>query len=159
MKILIISDTHGDLCNFRRVIEKERPIDQLLHLGDFLRDDDEIRALADCACAFVRGNCDYFSDERDFRDFGLLGHNIHMEHGHMLPDSFDAIASRAVGLGADILLFGHTHVPVAVLHRGIHIINPGSLSKPRQSNRLPSYVIMELDAGGNINYSIRYLEG
>ncbi len=157
MKILIISDTHGDLRNLYTVLEKEKPIDSLFHLGDVSRDDDEIRAIADCACAFVRGNCDWCSDERDFRDFGLLGHTVHMEHGHMLPGSFDAIAARAAALGADILLFGHTHSPVCVRHNGVYIVNPGSLSKPRQSDHRPSYVILNIEAGLEPEFEIRYI--
>ena len=34
MKILIVSDTHGSLHNFDTVIEREKEIDMLLHLGD-----------------------------------------------------------------------------------------------------------------------------
>ena len=45
MKILIISDTHGSHKNFDRVIEKERPLDMLIHLGDVEGDEDYIRLL------------------------------------------------------------------------------------------------------------------
>ena len=158
MKILIISDTHGNLKNFYKVLETEKPIDNLLHLGDFIGDDDEIRAAADCACAFVRGNCDIFSNERDVRDFGLLSHNVHMEHGQMLPYDLDSIAARAKYLGADILLFGHTHSPLSVFHNGVYIINPGSLSRPRQPDHRPSYVIMDIDKDGTLQIEIKYLE-
>ena len=158
MKILIISDTHGYLKNLKKVLEIEKPIDNLFHLGDFSRDDDEIRALADCACAFVRGNCDWMSNERDCRDFGLLGHNIHMEHGHALPGSFDAIAARAKNLGADILLFGHTHSPLCVKHNDVYIVNPGSLSKPRQADGRPRYVILNIDNEGNPDFEIKYID-
>ena len=157
MKILIISDTHGNLNNLYRVLEMEKPIDNLLHLGDFSGDDDEIRAAADCACAFVRGNCDICSNERDTRDFGLLNHNVHMEHGQMLPSDLNSIALRAKYLGADILLYGHTHVPVSVFHKGVYIVNPGSLSRPRQANRRPSYVIMNIDNDGRVEFEIKYL--
>ena len=34
MKILIVSDTHGSLHNFDTVIEREKEVDMLLHLGD-----------------------------------------------------------------------------------------------------------------------------
>ena len=40
MKILIISDTHGAHRNFDRVIEKEQPLDMLIHLGDVEGDED-----------------------------------------------------------------------------------------------------------------------
>ncbi len=158
MKILIISDTHGNLSNFYKVLDIEKPIDNLFHLGDYLINDDEIREAAGCACAFVRGNCDWASREPEFRDFGLLGHNVHMEHGHMLPDGYNAIASRAVSLGADIMLSGHTHSPVCILHNGVYIVNPGSLSKPRQADRRPSYVILNIDSEGKLDFNIKYLE-
>ena len=48
MKILIISDTHGAHRNFDRVIEKEQPLDMLIHLGDVEGDEDYIPAVADC---------------------------------------------------------------------------------------------------------------
>ena len=61
MKILIISDTHGSHKNFDRVIEKERPLDMLIHLGDVEGDEDYIPAVADCPVHMVRGNNDFFS--------------------------------------------------------------------------------------------------
>ena len=45
MKILIISDTHGAHRNFDRVIEKEQPLDMLIHLGDVEGDEDYIPAV------------------------------------------------------------------------------------------------------------------
>ena len=48
MKILIISDTHGAHRNFDRVIEKEQPLDMLIHLGDVEGDEDYIPAVAEC---------------------------------------------------------------------------------------------------------------
>ncbi|MCR5685873.1 MAG: metallophosphoesterase [Lachnospiraceae bacterium] len=157
MKILIISDTHGNLNNLKTVLEREQPIDQLLHTGDVLDDQEQIREMAGCACAFVRGNCDFFSREPLSRDFGLMQHNIHMEHGHMLPDSFNSIAYKAESIGADILMFGHTHVPLITEAGGITILNPGSLTRPRQANRLPSYIIMTLDKEGHAEFELKYL--
>jgi len=157
MKILIISDTHGNLSNLKKVLEREQPIDQLLHTGDVIDDAEEIRELAGCACAFVRGNCDIFSREPLSRDFGLMTHNIHMEHGHMLPDSFNSIAYKAESVGADILMFGHTHVPVITTVGDITILNPGSLSRPRQANRKASYIIMTLDKDGKAEFELKYV--
>ena len=34
MKILIVSDTHGQEKNLEEVLKKEEPIDALIHLGD-----------------------------------------------------------------------------------------------------------------------------
>ena len=45
MRILIVSDTHGSLRNFDIVIEREKEIDMLLHLGDVEGDDDYMEAV------------------------------------------------------------------------------------------------------------------
>ena len=36
-------------------------------------------------------------------------------------------------------------------------VNPGSLTYPRQENRKPSYIIMELDREGKVHFTINYL--
>ena len=154
MKILVVSDTHGNLTNFREVLRQEQPIDMLIHLGDICHDEEEIRELVDpaCAVAMVRGNCDYFSREPDTRDFSLGNHKVHMEHGHYLPDSLSSISYRAQEMGADIVLFGHTHRPLLTTCGDVTIVNPGSLSRPRQPDGHPTYLIMNLKEDGTITF-------
>ena len=81
MKILIISDTHGSHKNFDRVIEKERPLDMLIHLGDVEGDEDYIPAVADCPVHMVRGNNDFFSDLPGEEEFMVEGYHIFTTHG------------------------------------------------------------------------------
>ena len=76
MKILIISDTHGAHRNFDRVIEKEQPLDMLIHLGDVEGDEDYIPAVADCPVHMVRGNNDFFSDLPGEEEFMIGGYHI-----------------------------------------------------------------------------------
>ena len=58
--------------------------------------------------------------------------------------------------GVDIVMFGHTHRPY--LEQGkVTVLNPGSLSYPRQEGRRPSYILMELDAKGQTHYHINYI--
>jgi putative phosphoesterase len=159
MKILVVSDTHGDLFNLREAMRIEAPFDMLIHLGDICHDEEEIRELAGPACtvAMVRGNCDYFCREPDTRDFTLGNHKVHMEHGHFLPASTASISYRAQELGADIMLSGHTHKPFLTECGGVTIANPGSLSKPRQSDGRPSYMVMEVDRDGEIKFMLRFI--
>ena len=62
MKALIVSDTHGSHRNLERVIEKEQPLDLLIHLGDVEGGEDYIEAIADCPVHVVAGNNDFFSE-------------------------------------------------------------------------------------------------
>ena len=54
-------------------------------------------------------------------------------------------------------MFGHTHKPYLDTEDGITILNPGSLSYPRQEGRRPSYMIMTIDEAGEAHYEICYL--
>ena len=82
MKILIISDTHGAHRNFDRVIEKEQPLDMLIHLGDVEGDEDYIPAVADCPVHMVRGNNDFFfrsSGRGRVHDRGAIIYLLHTD--------------------------------------------------------------------------------
>lgn len=157
MKVLIISDTHGRLENFKEVLSMEKPVDLILHLGDVCRDEEEIRELAGCDVRYVRGNCDIFSRERDSLDFRIGNYNFHMEHGQYLPDSLQSIAYKAEEIGADVMLFGHTHIPLLTWSGNVRIVNPGSLSKPRQSDGNPTYIVMNVDNSGEIAFHPKHL--
>ena len=54
-------------------------------------------------------------------------------------------------------MFGHTHRPLLEIGRDVTLLNPGSLSYPRQEGRRPSFIIMELDSQGEAHYTINYL--
>ena len=63
MKILIVSDTHRKDGNLYDVIEKEKPLDMLIHLGDA---EGSEYVIADwlnegCELVMVQGNNDFFS--------------------------------------------------------------------------------------------------
>ena len=62
MKILIVSDTHGKDSNLETVLEIEKPIDMLIHLGDVEGSEEYIEVMAQCPCKMVAGNNDFFSD-------------------------------------------------------------------------------------------------
>jgi putative phosphoesterase len=69
-------------------------------------------------------------------------------HGHTfhVKQSTDLILSEAQLLGADVALFGHTHVAMTDYVDGIHLLNPGSVSLPRYGN--PTYGVIDItDAG------------
>ena len=159
MKALIVSDTHGSHRNLERVIEKEQPLDLLIHLGDVEGGEDYIEAIADCPVHVVAGNNDFFSDLPREDEILLEGHKIMVTHGHNYGVSMDlyGVSEEAAARGCEIVCFGHTHKPVVEKKNGVLVINPGSLSFPRQEGRRPSYAVMELYKGEEPEIEIRYL--
>lgn len=166
MRILVISDTHGRIKNFRRVIRRVGHIDTVMHLGDICGDDEDIEQLVSpaVACLFVRGNCDtwsFSSRHPDTREVKLKGHVLWMQHdgygGHSWNAADDRILVRkAKDYGADIFLTGHTHVQHVLYTDGVWLINPGSLTQPRDGGD-PSYVILDLNDDGTVNVSAERL--
>lgn len=160
MKILIVSDTHGHERNLEIVLEKVGSIDRLIHLGDVEGQEDYIEVIAGCPVHMVAGNNDFFSDLPREEEFMLGKHHVFITHGHYYGVSMetDRLKEEAASRGADIVMYGHTHRPELDTEGEITVLNPGSLSYPRQWGRKPSYIIMEIDHAGKIQYTIHYLE-
>ncbi|MBR6156606.1 MAG: metallophosphoesterase family protein, partial [Lachnospiraceae bacterium] len=59
MRILVVSDTHGDLQHLESVLSEEDDVDMLLHCGDICGDEDRVRQLVMCAVLGVAGNMDF----------------------------------------------------------------------------------------------------
>ncbi|HIQ95035.1 MAG TPA: metallophosphoesterase [Candidatus Limivivens merdigallinarum] len=159
MKILIVSDTHRQVANLQKVLKKISPIDCLIHLGDVEGSEDYIREIADCPCHFVSGNNDFFCDLPREKEITLGKYKVLLTHGHYYYVSLDTreLRRQAVSRGFDIVMFGHTHRPYLAIEEQYTILNPGSISYPRQEGRKPSYIIMEIDKNGDAHYAIHYL--
>lgn len=159
MKVLIISDTHARDKNVEVVLEKEGNIDLLIHLGDIEGSEIYIETLADCPCEIVKGNNDYFSDLPSEKVLNIGKYKAFITHGHYYNVSVElrTIVMEGIEREADIVMFGHIHRPVLEEMHGVTVLNPGSLSLPRQSNHKPSYMVMNIDNDDNITYEIKYL--
>ena len=144
MKILIVSDTHRHDINLESVLEKEKPIDCLIHLGDVEGSEDYIKELAECSVHMVSGNNDFFCDLPREEEFMLGNYKALITHGHYYYVSLDTqeLKRQAETRGADIVMFGHTHKPLLDFGEKLITLNPGSLSYPRQEGRKPSYILM-----------------
>ena len=80
------------------------------------------------------------------------GHHYYINMGN------EILKKEAIVQGADIVMYGHTHKPVIDVSDEITAINPGSLSYPRQENRKPSYIVMEVDDLGEARFNLEYVE-
>ena len=141
--ILIFSDTHGNRTALRKAYPIMKETDYIFHLGDGARDLDRL-FLVDTPLWAVRGNCDWSSSDfadRTERLLHLEGHTILLCHGHEwgVKGGLGALIAHAADVGADIVLFGHTHKPTlqviaageqigkTKLSRPMYLFNPGSI--------------------------------
>ena len=159
MKILIVSDTHGKHYNLETVLEQEKPLDMLIHLGDVDNSGHYIEAMAECPVEMVAGNNDYFSNLPGEREFYIGKYKVMLTHGHYyyVNGGTAHIKREAVARKIDIAMFGHTHRPYFGQDELGIVLNPGSISYPRQDGKRPSYIIMDLDEEGEAHFSIEYL--
>ena len=104
----------------------------------------------------VRGNCDWSLDAPDFLVFPLHGHRIAMTHGHRqhVNMGIDTLKYWALEKEADIVMYGHTHVPFVEQSSSMTILNPGSISRPRQSEHFPTYGLIDFIDNGEIMVEI-----
>lgn len=163
MKILIVSDTHRRDDNLRNVIEKTAPFDMLIHLGDIEGSESYLKSwIHNDACAIhaVQGNNDFFSALDKEKEISIGKYRALLTHGHLYGVSLgpEGIKDEGKARGLDIVMFGHTHKPYLERWNGMVILNPGSLSYPRQDGRKPSYMIMEIDKDGEAHFTVNYVE-
>ena len=163
MRILVVSDTHGKNENFARVIEKEGIFDMVFHLGDVEGSEVYISGVAKCPVEFVQGSNDFFSQLPKERELTIGQHKILLTHGHYyyVSVAMQELYRVAQERDFDLVFFGHTHRPVVINENGYYIVNPGSLSYPRQDGKKCSYCIVELDETGktkDVEVEIKYLD-
>jgi putative phosphoesterase len=159
MRILIVSDTHRKHENLKRVLENVSPVDLLIHLGDAEGYEDVIGEMAGCPLEIVAGNNDFFSRLPKEKEIQIGKYRVWMTHGHYyyVTAGIQDLVREAEARGVDIVMFGHTHVPMIEYTEHVIALNPGSLTYPRQEGRRPSYILMDLDKKGNAFFEIEYL--
>ena len=162
MKVMFISDIHGSYTWLKRAIDiyEQENFDKLIILGDILYhgprnplpdgyDCKKVTALLNeykDKITAVRGNCDAEVDQmvlefdcmQDHKEITLNGHPFYLTHGHHeYEDQLPPISKGTV------LAYGHYHKPIAKKKDGIYIINPSSISLPKEGDN--SYGVLEGD--------------
>jgi len=159
VRVVILSDTHAPR-RWRgcppRVVEYLRQADLILHAGDVCTADVLTELTGYAPVVAVLGN----NDGRDVADWGaaptaeldLDGLSLAMVH-----DS-GAAAGRLLRLRrrfprADLVVFGHSHIPLDEAAPGLRIFNPGS---PTDRRRQPhgTLGVLEIDSGELVKASI-----
>jgi putative phosphoesterase len=150
LRIVVLSDSHRHYDALEEAVLLHRAdADLFIFLGDGEYELDLLRSvLPELKFLTVSGNCDYGSDQPDSGLTECDGRVVFYTHGFRfgVKSGLEDLKREARRLGADIALFGHTHIPYVSYEDGLWIMNPGSIGRPRVGG--PSYGIVDLTAGG-----------
>ncbi|GFN36116.1 phosphodiesterase [Tepidimicrobium xylanilyticum] len=172
MKLFFISDIHGSAYYLAKAIERfqEEKADYIIILGDHLYHGarnplpaeynpkkviEILNSFADRIIA-VRGNCDCEVDEM-LLNFPIMAtystilydnRRLFLTHGHIYNEK--NVPKLKDG---DVFIFGHTHIPQLEKKENLYIINPGSITLPKDNNP-HTYGILE-----NSIFRVKDLEG
>ncbi len=130
MLIAIISDSHGNRSSINKIKEKINNAEVLIFLGDGENDLNEIIKDFNGMVYAVRGNCDFSGKYPEERLIEINGKIIFICHGHRynVKYGYNSIYYKGKELGADIVLFGHSHLPIVEEYDELILMNPGSIS-------------------------------
>ena len=161
MKYLFASDIHGSAYYCRKLLDafREEQAERLVLLGDLLyhgpRNDlpreyapKEVIALLNehkNKIYAVRGNCEAEVDQMvlefpvmaDYCILSVDGRTFYATHGHIYNQDNPPPLQEG-----DILIHGHTHVLKAQQMDGYILLNPGSVSIPKEGNPA-TYAVLE----------------
>lgn len=159
MRCLVVSDIHGRLKVAKKLadlFDSAKP-DKIIVLGDNLYngprngvpEDYDPMGVADILNRYadkiigIRGNCDSRVDEavlrfrmQDSRVVYVNGFRCDLIHGDLLTSNLLQVER------GDILMYGHTHIPMLKREDGVIYLNPGSPSFPKNGFP-PSYAIFD----------------
>lgn len=147
MKICVMGDSHGDIYAVKRVIGLCSDADYYIHLGDYYRDAEKVSKEIKKDIIYVKGNCDYSSVVDSEKIITVGGKTIFITHGHNyhVKSGYTDLCFKGMEVGADIVLFGHTHFAECFEEDGILFFNPGSVSQPRGG--VENYGVITIDKG------------
>lgn len=138
MTIFVFSDSHGSTREMIALLESTTP-DAVIHLGDGAKDVLDLESIfPHIPFHQVAGNCDMFSQLPAITTLEFQGVTLLLSHGHLwsVKSRMDIALAAGQDAHADILLYGHTHIPFCEETNGMWVMNPGPAPK--------SYGIIEI---------------
>lgn len=147
MRILVISDSHGNHPLALRACNLAEPVDYVIHLGDGSDDIELLSWVPNLTLIRVAGNCDPRSDAPREMIWECEGKRLLLAHGdrYDVKSGLGRLERRGIESGADGVLFGHTHCATIVTLSGILFVNPGTLMS---SDRQATFAILEITPDG-----------
>jgi len=174
MKLAVISDTHGSLYYFDKAYNYLKDVDRVIHLGDYLYHGprnplpegydpmklaNKMKELK--KRTYITGNCDSPIDLKllnipEISPYAVESYgsfNFFFTHGWD-PNIEDAI-SLAKKYRCQFLIHGHTHIPKYEKLEDIIILNPGSVSLPKENS---PHSILIIDINNDIKFKFINIE-
>ena len=128
LKILVLSDSHRCVGAMYDAAMLEKP-DVIFHLGDHVSDAQELSYALDPIDFYeVRGNCDFGAQAPETILTELAGVRFFLTHGHLfgVKSNLTRLKLEANRVGAQVVLFGHTHRAFCEQNGGVWYLNPGA---------------------------------
>ena len=131
MKLLVISDSHGNYAHALKAHEQAGPVDHVIHLGDGADDARLMEEVLEVPVHRVAGNCDYEPKLPKELTLEIGGCRILLTHGnrHYVKSGLGQLIDRGAEVKATVVLYGHTHLPDVQSAEGMLLVNPGTLKK------------------------------
>ena len=143
MRILVVSDTHGNESMLFKAHQQAGKIDAVIHTGDGELDAQMLEETLGGTVLRVAGNCDHGSTAPRELLITLAGKRLLIVHGdrYTVKNGLEALVAQGKASGADAILFGHTHRALVEQRDDLLLLNPGTLW-----GRAPflSYAILEI---------------
>ena len=126
MRYIVLSDTHGNKAGLNQLLNKVEH-DGVIFCGDGEGDFESLEK----NIHMVKGNCDFFSKLPSSVSIEICGHKLFITHGNMygVKSGMGSLMNEAEKEGANIVIFGHTHIPYIQQINNITYLNPGSFKK------------------------------
>ncbi len=151
MRIVVVSDTHGNARALRQAVLDQPQAEYIIHLGDGAQDVDDLRVeFPEKTFLQVQGNCDTGCAWPLQERLTVEGVCIFYTHGHKynVKQNLIELKTEARLEGVQVALFGHTHVPMMEYAGGVYLMNPGSLEFHQVSAGKGSYGVLEISPSG-----------
>lgn len=131
MRIVVFSDTHGDISQCVRVLKTLIGVDMVIHAGDHAQDAEHLSVLfPQIPVHYVRGNCDMSAAPGELV-IEAAGKRIFVTHGHLYnvkrERNYETLAEKVKEEHCDLGIFGHTHVGYDSNCGRYTLLNPGSI--------------------------------
>ena len=104
----------------------------------------------------MSGNCDFIPGLPGTKIISIGSEKALITHGHRYGCKMGTgtMKELAEANGAGMVLFGHTHMPLLENYQDMKIMNPGSISQPRQEGHRPTYLVITVKEDGMMEFAI-----
>lgn len=147
MRILVLSDTHGNYPLALKAVEECDPHDQVVHLGDEVEDALMLEQITGRHIVKVAGNCDYMTGQPRELCMALDSIRVLITHGdkYQVKSGLARLHRKALQERAHVVLYGHSHRASIDTVGGILFINPGcAINNPEIE---PTCAVLAVECG------------